>query len=362
MKKAKCLSIVRLLVPVVIVTMVSGCITVVNPSAGSTTDIPEETPSQEIEPAFTTYTDNVTGFSISYPSGWERVPQESLGFGELVAFWDYEEGKGFPPYMSIKNEQLAEEMSLDTYSTLAQQAGTIEAGLAFISSEEFSVNGERALKHYYTFSADGIDTKMMQVYLIEGQTVWIINFMSVPEAFDSVEPTFNDIAASFRLSGSSEPSTPSEIPSPEFVTYTDETNGFAISYPQNWQSVPQDLLTGRELIAFWDITQEDDIPTYLSVTSEQVSMEDVNVYYQASQEAIETQADGSYVFVSEGEEIINGVPAVKHIFTLSDIAFIHIYLLDGQTGWIINMWTSPDSFGELEPTLNEIASSFELLP
>lgn len=39
--------------------------------------------------------------------------------------------------------------------------------------------------------------------------------------------------------------------SPTFLTYTDEINGFSISYPQDWEIMSEDRLQGPQIVAFW---------------------------------------------------------------------------------------------------------------
>jgi len=339
----------------------AGCITIVAPTPAP------ESPGGQNEPppaaavaAFATYTDDVNGFSISYPQDWQRVSQELLPYGELVAFWDFEEGKGFPPYMSVSAKQLAVEMDVDTFFETERQAAEGEVGYTSISTEDTVVDGMPALKHVFNLEDGDLNARTMQIYVISGQTAWLINCMCVPGSFDSLEPTFDDIATSFHLSAG-------ETGQSAFTVYTDTTNGFSISYPQGWQIVPQDVLTPGDFIAFWDIAREDSFPPYVSLTNEQLPEGlGIDDYFEGSKQSVAAEAGAGYTFISREDLVIDNMPAAKHIFTLdtpdASVKAIQVYVISGQTSWIINCLGSPESFDSLEPTFQDVITSFQLAP
>lgn len=173
----------------------AGCATVVAPD--------EEVPTS----AFLTYTDQANGFSIDYPSGWERMPGWLLGGAEMFLGGGgniaagfgapAKEEHGFTPNFSIARITLPYEQGLQAGYEDLKLTVEQEDGYIFISKDDLTVDGIPAIKYVYRSSYIA-DSTTMYVYLVQGTIAWLITFSCAPQSFDSLEPTFDAIANSFQ--------------------------------------------------------------------------------------------------------------------------------------------------------------------
>ena len=150
---------------------------------------------------FLTYTDEINGFSISYPQDWEIMSEERLQGPQIAAFWAPKaEHKGKPLFTLAREDQLLE-ASVQSYFEEARAVleGSVGYHYSFVSKDELVINGVPAVKHVLTYDHEGERLKAMQVYLVEGKSVWIMTSVCAPEFFDLWEPTFDVIADSFHL-------------------------------------------------------------------------------------------------------------------------------------------------------------------
>ena len=150
---------------------------------------------------FLTYTDEINGFSISYPQDWEIMPEDRLQGPQIVAFWaPAAEHEGKPLFTLSREGQLAG-ITVQSYFQEARAALEESVGYdySFVSKDELVTNGVLAVKHVLTYDHEGERLKAMQVYLVEGKSVWIMTSVCAPEFFDLWEPTFDVIADSFHL-------------------------------------------------------------------------------------------------------------------------------------------------------------------
>lgn len=158
--------------------------------------------------------------------------------------------------------------------------------------------------------------------------------------------------------------TPSEGPAPSaLLTYTDETNGFSISYPGNWERAPEELLGGA-IVGFSAPREEHGgKPNFTVFRRELPSEMSVDSFFETSKSGL--QAVEGYTFVSKQDIVIDGMPAIKYVYTVSrggtTIKGMQVLLVQGKSGWIITHTCAPESFGSLEPTFDAIAAGFCLL-
>ncbi len=162
-----------------------------------------------------------------------------------------------------------------------------------------------------------------------------------------------------------------ETSTANLLTYNDETNGFAISYPQHWEEIPRQHWEGMQteegeiITAFWS-----PYPHKLNfiVWKEELSSSmNLQNYYEGKEERVKERALmlNNYIFISAEDISIDGIPAKKDIFTHSTpggrpAKSMHVYMVKNQTAWSISFSGEPASFDEFKSTIDAIIPSFSL--
>ena len=192
---------------------------------GTPEGTPTRTPEPTIPPDFTTYTDELQLFSISYPQSWEialwvregieeltKDLLESIESGLPLENWGAVFFAGVPtnwawfPNVNIGVEPLPEGMW--TVDEVAE-AAILTAKQLFLYKEyhEFSrvrtsIGGREAVVVDYEYEASipsSPKTHLLQILMLRGRTAWTVTCSVEPERFSYFEETFYDIVRSFRI-------------------------------------------------------------------------------------------------------------------------------------------------------------------
>lgn len=161
--------------------------------------------------------------------------------------------------------------------------------------------------------------------------------------------------------GKSEP-TPTSTPTPiaGFLTYTDNISGFSISYPMGWNVVPADELE-TDLAAFSAPSLCAGYLSYVVIFTAPYSS-DLQSYYFEVKDII-SELEG-YTLISEEELMVDGIPAIKLIYTHTDFGYalqnMGQILVNEETGWNIRASTPPECWNVYEDTFNTIIGSFQI--
>jgi hypothetical protein len=146
-----------------------------------------------------------------------------------------------------------------------------------------------------------------------------------------------------------------------FLTYTDEAVGFSISYPEKWErmSEEEDVLVGFEAPE-----AEYDVRANCVVVHEEVPSRGTLQSYFAKNKIDFQKQLKEYTPISEEELTIDGMPAIKHVFTFSKkkttFKQMQIYLKQGKVGWVVGFTSVPETFNSHQSTFETIAASFHL--
>lgn len=149
------------------------------------------------EPAqFTTYTDEVSGFSIDYPENWDVEPKDT---SELkVAIWSSGIGFNAACIMVAKYEALG--YNLQSFSQYRQDYLVENSdNYIAISTEESIVNNAPVIRHTYNENISLTTYTILEVYFFEEDTGWIIRFPCPQNSVDTYESTFNTALDSFSI-------------------------------------------------------------------------------------------------------------------------------------------------------------------
>jgi uncharacterized lipoprotein YehR (DUF1307 family) len=154
--------------------------------------------------------------------------------------------------------------------------------------------------------------------------------------------------------GPSEPS--------QFLTYTDEANGFSIDYPQGWYiERPAERPTIK--VSIWSKRLGVD-RACIMVTKESVSVQSLESYSELRMQHLSDTAK-DYVSISTEELTINDISAVKHTYaeTVGTTPYetVQVYLVDDGSGWLFGFACPQKSFDSYKSTFDTALNSFRLL-
>jgi hypothetical protein len=195
-----------------VVLVLSACST----SSESTTTEPESVPA-----GWTTYSDETSGFSISYPAEWEIVQVDRDAVAELVdvdigtAVFPLTVGLQLPdnkwdPNVNIATEALPAKIDSDQYAAATKQA-LVDALPNYTLSEQTKaiVGGRDSVLLHSSFPVSdlvpGVDGYSSQVMLIttEGARGWAVS-CTIIGSEASADPddleTCNSVVRTFKLS------------------------------------------------------------------------------------------------------------------------------------------------------------------
>ena len=157
--------------------------------------------------AFTEFRDAETGFSIRYPSAWERfqapVREIRLSVGE-------------GPYsVQIRSRRTEVATTPQNLSNLKAFADGSIAGptTVVLQSDPVTVNGLIGFRYLYTFTDQdsGIQGAHLHYFLFQGHKMHDLIFQALPtETFTQIEGVFNQMLESFR----SDPEPATTVPAP----------------------------------------------------------------------------------------------------------------------------------------------------
>jgi hypothetical protein len=148
---------------------------------------------------------------------------------------------------------------------------------------------------------------------------------------------------------------------PEFVTYTDNTNGYSMSIPTSWDTV-----------SWGDAGTFYGAPSQCSggdIMADVIAKDTHTLRLQTLYEAFKNSAEDveGFAFASEEETTIDGIPAMKLMYMYADVSTGDTYqevsclLLQENTRWSISFWCVPECWDTYEGTFNTMLNSFHLL-
>ena len=153
--------------------------------------------------------------------------------------------------------------------------------------------------------------------------------------------------------GPSEPS--------QFLTYTDETNGFSIDYPDSWNA--GDSREPQVKVAIWE--KEFGLnPIGIMVVKWAAPGYNLESFAEFQINAL-LDITEDYIAASTEELTISGIPAIKHTYThtigLTTYKSVKAYLVENGTGWILGFDSPQKSFDSHRSIFETSLNSFRLL-
>lgn len=134
------------------------------------------------------------GFSLEYPSDWQKV--------ETLSFTSPQGGMGnrAPEVINVITEVLpSSNFSLDSYTEAA--FGQVESfeNFQLLNSSSTTLGGLPAHMIVYTFTDEQTPLQNLQAWTVKDGMAYVITYGGVPEEFDSSLPALQSVLDSFRL-------------------------------------------------------------------------------------------------------------------------------------------------------------------
>jgi len=154
---------------------------------------------------------------------------------------------------------------------------------------------------------------------------------------------------------------PTLTPIAGYVVYTDEANGFTISYPEDWEIIPD--VPEAVLIACRDNSScEDHFPNFSVGKRELSQAMSVQTIFEEEKANLATLE--GYTPISEEDVFLDGMPAIKHVFTLvvneATVKVMEVLLVKGATLWFMPSECAPGCWGYSRDYFDTIVGSFHL--
>ena len=191
-----------ILIPLCMISLVAlfGCVSQTPAQSPTPTPLPvTSVPQPPI--GFLMYADNVNRFSIFYPEGWEMIPPqgtEKIKYA-LVGFWDRQQNATLNSFYVMKAD-LPNEMDVEDYFELEKTYFPGEYGnYTSISTSILNLNGEKAVKHMWSFTLGGDALQYVRLYLIDEKVVWLLEAGCSMQSFNDYENTYDIMMSGFRV-------------------------------------------------------------------------------------------------------------------------------------------------------------------
>jgi hypothetical protein len=144
--------------------------------------------------ALVPYNNPNLGFSLEYPSDWQK--EESLSFTTPQAGT----GDRSPEVINVVTEVLpSSNFSLDSYTDAAMSQVESFENFQLLNSSSTTLGGLPAHMIVYTFTDEQTPLQNLQAWTVKEGMAYIITYGGVPEEFDSSLPDLQSVMNSFRL-------------------------------------------------------------------------------------------------------------------------------------------------------------------
>ena len=168
---------------ILLLPAVCGCAPAVEPVAVVPTSLP----------ALTTYTDELNGFSISYPQSWTKMPGQDNEH-TLIRFIS-PLSPASCPQITVSNETMQSDSSPVSSPAIAASFSRPD----IISREESTLDYMPAEKTVYSALCDNLPVTVIQHSLLHDAVLWTVICAGPSDSFDELGPVFDAVASSFSI-------------------------------------------------------------------------------------------------------------------------------------------------------------------
>jgi hypothetical protein len=149
---------------------------------------------------FVTIKDDVSGFTVSYPSSWKQIEQEgSMVLGLLSP----EEGASDSYLENLTIVKMTDNVPIDLEKMAKEPnpAAMGVTGFKDLGQSVIKVGATQALRSDCLFLMRGLELRQLQYVFAKDRTEYVLTFTSTSKSYNKWESLFRKIAESFRLHG-----------------------------------------------------------------------------------------------------------------------------------------------------------------
>lgn len=250
---------------------------------------------------------------------------------------------------------------------LTSVTSELETAKAEVSTLKTSLSGEQAKVRTLSSEAENTKNRLSQLETSLKQEKDITNnlriqLLKTEITILSLEKEKDSLKSSLAALTKAQPApAPTTVAGITFAIYKDEKNGFSIEYPKDWikqESIPMYMITFQDNL---------NVMTSVNVITQTLPIDmSISQYWDINKGSLETF--GKYTPLSTVNLSINGIPAIRHIYTIEipisqtnlPMELSHVALVKDKRAWIITFGTTPDDFKQYSPIFDYMAQSFKL--
>jgi hypothetical protein len=169
---------------------------------GSSTGPPSPTPSVPSgvpTAGFETYTDAEYGFTIAYPTDWEKQ-EGALGSSVLILSPTEEPSDDFRENVNVLVQTVPDKMSLGEYTRLSlDEAPKLITGFDLLDDGPAMLSDAPAHQVHYRGEQGAFRLEWKQMYALSNGRAFVLTYTAERDQYESGLPTAEAMFASFRL-------------------------------------------------------------------------------------------------------------------------------------------------------------------
>jgi hypothetical protein len=160
----------------------------------------------------TTFRDSETGFTVEYPRTWKRVDVPVAEYRLAV------DGGGNVAFTIrvVPIQTPATTTNLENFKAVTDGLVGSNSTVNVLKQQAVTLNGMLGYYYFYTFTDGAVQAVHAHYFLFSGNKMNVLVFQALPDDFQTLAPTFDKIAESFR----SDPNVPSAATTPASSTST----------------------------------------------------------------------------------------------------------------------------------------------
>jgi hypothetical protein len=152
-------------------------------------------------PATETYTSEILGFSVTFPTDWSK---STGGYGMDLALMPpgQTDVTVFRDLVFVRAEALAEPMPLDDFFAVKMARGAkAMPGYAQIEKGPVKLNGQDARRAVWSYTHGDVPVMTMAYFLVSGGRGYMIAGSAHVDRFAQRKPGFDQVMATFKVTG-----------------------------------------------------------------------------------------------------------------------------------------------------------------
>lgn len=146
---------------------------------------------------FEKYTNPEKGYSIEYPTNWKKSDVPQLDF---VLFAPTGKNDKTHASINVVSEKVGSDINLELFFN--ESTKNLTSALKDVKIEKTGtafLNGTPAKWVQYTHNIQGITFKVLQYFIVSGESIYLLTYSASEEDFNKFRPDSEQIANTFKL-------------------------------------------------------------------------------------------------------------------------------------------------------------------